>query len=112
VPAGEYGKAAVEKLGVWSSARTAVALAERVCAALLFVSRREAPLAIVYATDAAAAPRVKIVGVFPEDTHPLIIYPAALTADSNKSGSSRAARIFSPRRRRGRDSRRGFTVLQ
>jgi molybdate transport system substrate-binding protein len=56
---------------------------------LLFVSRREAPLGIVYATDAAADPRVKIAGVFPEDTHPPIIYPAALTADSKNPGAAR-----------------------
>src|SRR6516165_484300 len=89
VPAGKYGKAALEKLGLWNSVREAVAPAESVRAALLFVSRREAPLGIVYATDAAADPRVEIIGVFPEDTHPPIIYPAALTADSKNPGAAR-----------------------
>lgn len=89
VPAGRYGKAALEKLGLWNSVRAAVAPAESVRAALLFVSRREAPLGIVYATDAAADPRVRIVGVFPEDSHPPIIYPAALTADSKNPSAAR-----------------------
>jgi molybdate transport system substrate-binding protein len=111
VPAGKYGKAALEKLGVWNSVRAAVAPAESVRAALLFVARREAPLGIVYATDAAADPRVRIVSVFPEDTHPPIIYPAALTADSKNPsaillleflGSAAAKPIF---------EKQGFTVL-
>ena len=111
VPAGKYGKAALDKLGVWNSVRTAVAPAESVRAALLFVSRHETPLGIVYATDAAADPRVKIVGVFPEDTHPPIVYPAALTADSKNPraarlleflGSPAAARLF---------EKQGFTIL-
>ena len=75
VPAGKYGKAALEKLGVWGSVSGKVAQAENVRAALLLVSRGEAPLGIVYQTDAAADPNVKIVGTFPEDTHPPIIYP-------------------------------------
>jgi molybdate transport system substrate-binding protein len=89
VPAGKYGKAALEKLGVWDAVRCAVAPAENVRAALLFVASREAPLGIVYATDAAADPEVKIAGVFPDDTHPPITYPAALTADSKKPGAAR-----------------------
>lgn len=89
VPAGRYGKAALEELGIWSSVRGAVAPAESVRAALLLVSRREAPLGVVYATDAKADPRVKIVGVFPDDTHPPIIYPAALTASSKNSSAAR-----------------------
>ena len=79
VPAGKYGKAALEKLGVWSSVRAAVAPAENVRAALLFVSRREAPLGIVYATDAKVESGVKILGVFPDDSHDPIVYPVAAT---------------------------------
>src|SRR6478672_12555252 len=74
VPAGKYGKASLEKLGVWDSVKDKIAQAETVRAALLFVSRGEAPLGIVYQTDAAADPTVKIVGTFPENTHPPIIY--------------------------------------
>lgn len=78
VPAGLYGKAALEKLGVWSSVAAKVAPAENVRAALLLVSRGEAPLGIVYATDAASDPGVAVVGTFPADSHPPIVYPAAL----------------------------------
>src|SRR5215475_15646347 len=82
VPAGKYGKAALEKLGVWSSVSNKIAQAENVRAALLLVSRGETPAGIVYQTDAAADPNVKIIGTFPEDTHPPIIYPIALTANA------------------------------
>lgn len=83
VPAGKYGKAALEKLGVWSSVSAKVAPAEDVRAALLLVSRREAPLGIVYATDAVSDRDVKTVAVFPADTVPPITYPAALLAGSS-----------------------------
>jgi molybdate transport system substrate-binding protein len=82
VPAGKYGKAALQKLGVWDAVESKVARAEDVRAALLFVSRKEAPLGIVYQTDAAADKGVKIAGVFPPDTYPPIIYPIALTAST------------------------------
>jgi len=83
VPAGKYGKAALEKLGVWASVSSKVAPAEDVRSALLLVSRGETPLGIVYATDAAADKGVRIVAAFPEDTHPPIVYPAALLASSD-----------------------------
>lgn len=82
VPAGKYGKAALEKLGVWASVSAKVAGAENVRAALALVSRGEAPYGIVYATDAAADEGVAVVGTFPADTHPPIIYPVALVAPS------------------------------
>jgi molybdate transport system substrate-binding protein len=82
VPAGKYGKAALEKLGVWASVANKVAPAQDVRAALLLVSRGEAPLGIVYQTDAAADKNVKIVGTFPESSHPPIIYPIAILANS------------------------------
>ena len=112
VPAGKYGKAALEKLGVWNSVRAAVAPAENVRAALLFVARREVPLGIVYATDAAADPRVKIAGMFPEDTHPPIIYPAALTADSKNPDAVRLLEFLASPAARPVFEKRGFTVLQ
>jgi molybdate transport system substrate-binding protein len=80
VPVGLYAKAALEKLGVWASVEQKMAMAENVRAALTLVARGEAPLGIVYATDAQVEPNVKIVGVFPDDSHPPIIYPVALTA--------------------------------
>ncbi|OAP37930.1 molybdenum ABC transporter substrate-binding protein [Sinorhizobium glycinis] len=82
VPAGKYGKAALEKLGIWATVAEKVAGAESVRAALLLVSRGEAPYGIVYRTDAAADPGVKVVGTFPEDSHPPIIYPIAIITDS------------------------------
>jgi molybdate transport system substrate-binding protein len=80
VPAGKYGKAALEKLGVWSSVAGKLAQTENVRAALLLVSRGEAAAGIVYQTDAASDAGVTIAGTFPEDTHPAIVYPIALTA--------------------------------
>ena len=80
VPAGKYGKAALTKLGVWDSVKDKMAQAENVRAALTLVSRGEAPLGIVYATDAKADPNVKVLDTFPEDTHPPIIYPTAVLA--------------------------------
>ena len=82
VPAGKYGKAALETLGVWNSIQAAVASAANVRAALVFVSRREAPLGIVYATDAKIEPGVKVIGVFPDNSHDPIIYPMAATVNA------------------------------
>ena len=82
VPAGRYGKAALEALGVWSSVADKIAPAQDVRATLAFVSRGEAPLGIVYQTDAAADKGVKIVDAFPTSTHPPIIYPIAVTSTS------------------------------
>jgi molybdate transport system substrate-binding protein len=79
VPAGLYARAALEKLGSWAAVEPKLAMAESVRAALVLVSRGEAPLGIVYETDAKIEPAVKIVGVFPEDSHPPIVYPVALT---------------------------------
>ncbi|HZH50674.1 MAG TPA: molybdate ABC transporter substrate-binding protein [Microvirga sp.] len=88
VPAGKYGKAALEKLGVWGGVKGRVAQAESVRAALVLVSRGEAPLGIVYRTDAAADRDVRIVGTFPEGSHPPIVYPVALTAASRNSDAA------------------------
>jgi molybdate transport system substrate-binding protein len=82
VPAGRYGKAALQRLGVWDAVKEKLAQGENVRAALALVSRGEAPLGIVYATDAEADPKVKVLGAFPEETHPPILYPAAETAAS------------------------------
>jgi molybdate transport system substrate-binding protein len=79
VPVGKYTKAALEKLGAWQAAEPKFAMAESVRAALTLVARGEAALGIVYATDAKVEPGVKIVGTFPADSHPSIIYPVAAT---------------------------------
>jgi molybdate transport system substrate-binding protein len=82
VPAGKYAKAALEKLGGWSAAEKKLAMAENVRAALALVGRGEAPLGIVYETDAKIEKNVKIVGHFPEGSHPAIVYPVALTVNA------------------------------
>ena len=79
VPVGKYAKAALEKLGAWPAAESKFAMADSVRAALTLVARGEAALGIVYATDAKVEPGVKIIGTFPADTHPPIIYPVAAT---------------------------------
>ena len=90
VPAGRYAQAALTSLGVWPSVTTKLAPAENVRAALLFVSRGEAPLGIVYNSDAIAAAGVVVVDTFPESSHPPIVYPAALT----KNAKAAAARVL------------------
>jgi molybdate transport system substrate-binding protein len=80
VPVGKYAQAALEKLGAWQAAAPKFAMAESVRAALALVARGEAVLGIVYSTDAKVEPGVKIVGTFPADSHPPIIYPVAATS--------------------------------
>jgi molybdate transport system substrate-binding protein len=88
VPAGKYGKSALESLGVWGSVESHVARAENVRAALALVSRQEAPFGIVYKTDAMADKGVKVVDTFPANSYPPVVYPAALIATS-KSASAK-----------------------
>ena len=87
VPVGRYAKAALTNLGLWSAVEPRLAMTDNVRAALAFVSRGEAPLEIVYATDAAADPSVRIVAIFPDDSHPPILYPFALTASSHNGAA-------------------------
>lgn len=82
VPAGIYGRQALTALGLWESVAPLVAQSDNVRAALAFVARDEAPLGIVYATDAAVEDAVTIIGTFPEGSHDPIVYPAAITAQS------------------------------
>ena len=111
VPAGKYGKASLEKLGAWDGVKDKIAQAESVRAALLLVARGEAPLGIVYQTDAAADPTVKIVGTFPENTHPPIIYPIALTKDSTNPDALAFLNFIRSPAARPIFERQGFTVL-
>lgn len=82
VPAGIYAKAALESLGLWAGVAARVVQADNARAALALVALGEAPLGIVYATDARAEPRVGVVGRFPETSHPPIVYPAAVTTEA------------------------------
>ena len=87
VPVGKYAKAALEKLGSWQAAEPKFAMADNVRAALLLVARNEAALGIVYSTDAKVEPSVKIVGTFPADSHPAIIYPVAATTTAKPAAA-------------------------
>lgn len=89
VPAGRYGRAALETLGVWTSVQDRLVQADNVRGALVFVSRGEAPLGIVYDTDAKADPGVRIVALFPDDSHPKIVYPAAVLGASTNPAARR-----------------------
>lgn len=82
VPAGKYAKTALTQLGVWNAVVNHLVNAENVRVALTYVARGEAPLGIVYTTDAMSEKRVQIVGTFPENTHAPIVYPAALVKDA------------------------------
>jgi molybdate transport system substrate-binding protein len=88
VPSGKYAKAALEKLGAWQAAAPKFAMTENVRAALALVARGETPLGIVYSTDARVEPGVRIVGTFPADSHPAIIYPVAATATAKPEAAA------------------------
>jgi molybdate transport system substrate-binding protein len=96
VPVGKYAKAALEKLGAWQAAEPKFAMAESVRAALTLVARGEAVLGIVYATDARVEPDVKIVGTFPADSHPPIIYPVAATSNARPGATDYLAFLRTP----------------
>jgi len=111
VPAGKYAKAALEKLGIWSSVSDKIAQAENVRAALLLVSRGEAPVGIVYQTDAAADANVKIIGTFPEEAHPPIIYPLALTANATNPDAEAFLAYIKSAKAKPLFEAQGFNVL-
>jgi molybdate transport system substrate-binding protein len=111
VPAGKYGKAALVNLGVWRDVEPKVAAAENVRAALQLVSRGEARAGIVYATDARVAKGVRIVGVFPEITHPPITYPIALTKDSSHPDAAAFLSYTKSPAARPAFEKQGFTIL-
>jgi molybdate transport system substrate-binding protein len=112
VPAGKYGKAALEHLGVWSAVQARLARTDNVRAALALVSRGEAPLGVVYQTDAAADPKVKIVGFFGEDTHPPITYPMAALAASTAPAAPAYLQFLRSPAARPCFEKQGFTVLK
>jgi molybdate transport system substrate-binding protein len=111
VPAGKYGKAALEHLGAWAGVKERIAQTENVRAALLLVSRGEAPLGIVYKTDAVSDPNVTIVGTFPEGSHPPIVYPVVLTKDSSNSDAAQFMAFLRSDKARSFFEKQGFTLL-
>ncbi|MBC7179300.1 MAG: molybdate ABC transporter substrate-binding protein [Roseovarius sp.] len=111
VPAGVYGKAALQSLGLWEAVAPQVAQANNVRAALAFVAVGEAPLGIVYATDAKAQERVTIVGTFPENSHPPIVYPVADLANRDTPAEAEFLAYLRGPQARAAFERQGFTVL-
>ncbi|HEY1505365.1 MAG TPA: molybdate ABC transporter substrate-binding protein [Stellaceae bacterium] len=111
VPAGMYGKAALQKLGVWDAVEPKIARAQDVRGALLFVSRKESPFGIVYQTDAAADKGVKIAGVFPANTYPPIIYPAAITASSKNPDAAKFLAYLKSDAAKPFFTQQGFAIL-
>lgn len=100
VPAGRYAKAALTSLGLWDDVASRLAMADNVRVALTYVARREAPLGIVYASDAMADPGVRVVATFPFTSHPPIVYPAAAIAgrppEMERAGAAFLAFLRSP----------------
>ncbi len=110
VPAGVYARAALTKLGVWQRVSERLVRGENMRAALAYVARGEAPLGIVYQTDAHAEKRVRVVGAFPEDSHPPIRYPVALTVTARPE-AARLADFLTGETARQIFTRYGFAAL-
>jgi molybdate transport system substrate-binding protein len=110
VPVGRYARAALTKLGVWERVVDHLARADNTRVALEYVARGQSPLGIVYQTDALAEKRVRVVGVFPEDSHPPITYPVALTATA-QGNSARYLEFVSGDLARQIFERHGFVPL-
>ncbi|TVQ35328.1 MAG: molybdate ABC transporter substrate-binding protein [Geminicoccaceae bacterium] len=111
VPAGIYGKAALTALGLWDDVAPLVAQADNVRAALAFVARNEAPLGIVYATEAVVEDNVTIIANFPPGTHAPIILPAAMTAESQSPAAEAFLAYLSSPNAREIWAEFGFIVL-
>ena len=111
VPAGIYGKAALERLGLWDAVAPRVAQADNVRAALALVAVGEAPYGIVYATDAAAEERVSVVATFPSRTHPPIVYPAADLANRDLPAEAAFLEYLGGPEAREAFERHGFVAL-
>ncbi len=111
VPAGIYGKAALTSLGLWPSVVSKVAQTDNVRAALALVAWGEAPMGVVYATDAVAEDDVSVVAVFPPGSHPPIVYPAAQIVGA-RDGAAAFLEFLSSDGAATFFRARGFTVLE
>jgi molybdate transport system substrate-binding protein len=109
VPAGKYAKTALERLGAWPSVANRIAAAENVRAALALVARGEAPVGIVYQTDAASEPKVRIAAMIDENLHAPIVYPVALLLRSASAGAEAYLAFLSSPRARAIFEKHGFT---
>ena len=112
VPVGRYAKLALQKLGLWAGLESRIAPADNVRAALAYVARGEAPLGIVYATDAAAEPKVKVVATFPRDSYPPIVYPFAVTAGTKGEGAARFLGYLQGPQARAIFTAQGFSFVE
>ena len=110
VPAGKYARAALAALGVWDSVADKLVPAENVRVALSYVSRGEAPLGIVYITDAMSDKGVRIVGTFPENTHAPIVYPVGLVKDGKPEARAFVDFLSGPEARAVFE-KDGFTIV-
>lgn len=110
VPAGLYGKAALTALGQWPSVAPKVAQAANVRAALALVASGEAPMGVVYATDAGASSNVTVIAAFPEDSHPPVLYPAAAVSGGNRAEAQAFLDYLRSPVARGIFARHGFGV--
>lgn len=111
VPVGRYAKAALQNLGLWTAVEPHLAMTDNVRAALAFVARGEAPLGVVYATDAVADPNVKVVATFPDASHAPILYPFASTASSHNMAADKFLTYLKSSAARAIFERQGFKVL-
>jgi len=111
VPAGKYGKTALQSLGAWDAVAGRIVQTDNVRGALAFVARGEVPAGVVYATDAVAEPAVKVVGTFPAGSHPPIVYPVALTASSTSPDARSFLDYLGSDAARQAFESQGFTVL-
>jgi molybdate transport system substrate-binding protein len=111
VPAGQYGKAALEHLGLWDGVQAEVAQSENVRAALALVAAGEAPLGIVYASDAIAEPGVTVIGTFPAESHKPITYPAALTTTAADAADADFLKALSDAAADAKFAAQGFVLL-
>ncbi|MEZ5810521.1 MAG: molybdate ABC transporter substrate-binding protein [Rhizobiaceae bacterium] len=112
VPAGIYGKAALQSLGLWDDVKARVAQTDNVRAALALVATGEAAYGVVYATDAVAEDRVTVVGTFAADTHPPIVYPAADLANRDFAAEAEFLEYLRGPEAREAFERQGFSVVQ
>jgi len=111
VPAGQYGKESLEKLGIWSAVEGSVAQSENVRAALALVATGEAPYGIVYASDAVADENVTVVGTFPNDSHKAIVYPAALLTGAADAADKAFMEALSSDAADAKFTAQGFAIL-
>lgn len=111
VPAGQYGKEALQSLGLWAGVEGAVAQSENVRAALALVSAGEAPLGIVYGSDAVADDNVTVLGTFPADSHQPITYPAALLSGAADAADTAFFKALSADAADAKFAAQGFAIL-